>query len=142
MTLADAPLLQTRLGCTAVTLLLCLGIGIRLANLNIVTGRSPDEHNYTLQANILLQEGSAGLRRMAVEYQRDPAARLAGPPTRAGYLWMLAATMRLTGRTDDGVGAVLSCAASIGSLFILTLIGIRFFPPWATLFALLFFIVS
>jgi 4-amino-4-deoxy-L-arabinose transferase-like glycosyltransferase len=140
--IAEAPLLRTRLGCTAVAVLLCLGIGVRLANLNIVTGRSPDETNYTRQANTLLQDGTAGLRGMAAEYQRDPAVRLAGPPTRAGYLWMLAATMRLTGKNDESVGAVLSCAASIGSLFVLTLIGIRFFPPWATLFALLFLVVS
>lgn len=140
--LAEAPLLQTRLGCTAVAVLLCLGIGLRLANLSIVTGRSPDETNYTRQANTLLQEGAAGLRGMAAEYQRDPAARLAGPPTRAGYLWMLAATMRLTGKNDESAGAFLSCAASIGSLFLLTLIGIRFLPPWATLFALLFLAVS
>jgi len=140
--IAEAPLLQTRLGCTAVAVLLCLGIGLRLANLDIVTGRSPDETNYTRQANILQRDGTAGLRGIAAEYQRDPAARLAGPPTRAGYLWMLAATMQLTGKNDESVGAVLSCAASIGSLFILTLLGIRFFPPWATLFALLFLAVS
>jgi 4-amino-4-deoxy-L-arabinose transferase-like glycosyltransferase len=79
---------------------------------------------------------------MAAEYQRDPAFRLYPPPTRAGYLWMLAATMRLTGRNDESVGAFLSCAASIGSLFLLALIGIRFFPPWATFFALLFLAVS
>jgi hypothetical protein len=142
MMIAEAPLLQTRLGCTVVAVLLCLGIGIRLANLNIVTGRSPDETNYTRQANTLLQDGTAGLRGIAAEYQRDPGARLAGPPTRAGYLWMLAATMRLTNKNDESVGAVFSCAASIGSLFVLTLIGIRFFPPWATLFALLFLVVS
>ncbi len=140
--IAEAPLLQTRLGCTAVAVLLCLGIGLRLANLSIEIGRSPDEINYTRQANTLLQNGTAGLRAMAAEYQRDPAARLAGPPTRAGYLWMLAATMHLTGKNDESAGSVLSCAASIGSLFILTLIGIRFFPPWATPFALLFLAVS
>jgi dolichyl-phosphate-mannose-protein mannosyltransferase/tetratricopeptide repeat protein len=139
--IAETPYLQKRLGLAAGAALLCLGIGLRLANLSIVTGRSPDETNYTRQANTLLQDGTAGLRAIAAEYQRDPAARLAGPPTRAGYLWMLAAAMRLTGRNDENVGALLSCAASIGSLFILTLIGIRFFPPWATLFALLFLAV-
>ena len=140
--IAEAPSSQTRLGCTAIAVLLCLGIGLRVANLNNVAGRSPDETNYTRQANTLLQEGSAGLQRLAAEYQRDPAARIAGPPTRAGYLWLLAATMRLTGKTDESAGVALSCAASIGSLFLLTLIGIRFFPLWATLFALLSLAVS
>ena len=50
--------------------------------------------------------------------------------------------MRLTGGRDERVGAYLSCAASIGSLFVLALIGVRFFPSWATFFALLFFAVS
>ena len=140
--MAEAPLLQTRLGCVVLTILLCLGIGLRLANLSIATGRSPDETNYTAQAMTLLKDGSAGLKAIADEYQQNPAARLAGPPTRAGYLWLLATTMRLTGHADVSAGAVLSCAASIGSLFLLTLIGIRFFPPWATLFALLSFVVS
>ena len=139
---AGTALLQTRLGCTAIAVLLCLGIGLRLSHLSIVSGRSPDETNYTRQANILLQDGTAGLRRMAAEYQRDPAVRLSPPPTRAGYLWMLAATMRLTHHTDESVGASLSTAASIGSLFVLTLIGVQFFPAWATLFALLFLAVS
>ena len=139
---AGAGLLQTRLRCTATAVLLCLGIGLRLSHLSIVTGRSPDETNYTRQANILLQEGTAGLKRMAAEYQRDPAVRLSPPPTRAGYLWMLAAAMRFTHNNDERVGASLSTAASIGSLFVLTLIGIRFFPAWARLFALLFLTVS
>ncbi len=143
----DSPLLRTRAGCVVTTLLLCLGIGMRVKNLEIPTGRSPDETNYTLQANRLLNEGTtAGLRGIAAEYQSDPAARLAGPPTRAGYLWLLAATLhisgRVTGKSDASAGAILSCATSIGSLLMLTLIGIRFFPPWATLFAMLFFIVS
>lgn len=139
---ADAPLLQTRLGCTTTAVLLCLGIGLRLANLENVTRRTPDEIVYTRQANLVLQQGTEGVRSLVAQYQRDPSVRLYPPPTRAGYLWALAATMRLGGRTDEGAGAILSCAASVGSLFMLTLVGIRFFPPWATLFALLFFSVS
>jgi 4-amino-4-deoxy-L-arabinose transferase-like glycosyltransferase len=50
--------------------------------------------------------------------------------------------MQLTGGRDESVGASLSCAASIGSLFIVALIGVRFFPSWATFFAVLFFAVS
>lgn len=138
----ESPLLKSRLELIALATLLCLGSAIRVANLGIETGRSPDETNYTAQANTVLQHGTAGLRHIAEEYQRDPAARLAGPPTRAGYLWALAATMRLTGKNDESVGAVLSCVASIGSLIILALIGVRFFPPWATLFPVLFLAVS
>src|SRR5262245_42324530 len=117
--LLESPLLRSRLGCVAVTLLLVLGSWIRVRNLDVSPGRSPDESNYTAQANRLLREGQAGLRGIADEYLREPAARLAGPPTRAGYLWALAATMKLTGRTDETAGALLSCVASIGSLLLL-----------------------
>jgi hypothetical protein len=140
--LTGSRLLQTRFGWILVAVLLSVGIGIRLSNLRIPTGRSPDETNYTKQANTLRQDGVAGLRSIALEYQSDPAARLAGPPTRLGYLAILAATVRLTGKMDETAGAVLSCAASIGTLIIVALIGVRFFPPWATLFALLFLAVS
>lgn len=139
--LLDSALLRSRLGCVAVVCLLYFGISLRVRNLEIPTGRSPDETNYTAQAVRLLREGGAGLRGIAAEYLADPAARLAGPPSRAGYLWALAVTMKLTGRVDETAGAWLSCAASVGSLLLVALIGIRFFPPWATVFALLFFAI-
>lgn len=142
VSLFESPLLRTQVGCVLTTLLLCLGIGLRLRNLSIETGRSPDENNYTAQAQRLLREGGAGLRGMAREYIADPAARLAGPPTRAGYLWALAGVMRFTGRADATAGALLSTAASIGSLLLVALIGIRFFPPWAALPAMLLFAVN
>ncbi|MBI4480573.1 MAG: hypothetical protein HY651_11170 [Acidobacteria bacterium] len=126
----------------ASAVLLCLGIGLRVANLHNVTGRTPDETVYTKQTNVLLQSGNAGLRVLVAEYQNDPTTRLFPPPTRIGYLWLLAATMRLTGKTDESAGAYLSCAASIGSLLLLALFGLRFFPPWAAVGALLFFAVS
>ena len=133
---------RTRLGIATIGALLCLGAALRVANLSNVSSRTPDELVYTLQAKFLLQGGQAALRSLIAEYQRDPVIRLFPPPTRLGYLLPLAAAMRLTGGRDESVGAYLSCAASIGSLFILALIGVRFFPSWATFFALLFFAVS
>ena len=126
----------------ASAVLFCLGTGLRLANLHNVTGRTPDETVYTKQTNVLFQSGNAGLRVLVAEYQNDPTMRLFPPPTRTGYLRMLAVTMRLTGKTDESAGAYLSCAASIGSLLLLALFGLRFFPPWAAVVALLFFAVS
>jgi 4-amino-4-deoxy-L-arabinose transferase-like glycosyltransferase len=136
------PMRTTQLGIATISALLCLGAVLRVANLSNVSSRSPDERVYTIQAKVLLQRGQAGLRSLIAEFQQNPAARLYPTPTRLGYLWPLAAAMRLTGERDEEVGACLSCAASIGSLFILALIGVRFFPSWATLFALLFFAVS
>jgi 4-amino-4-deoxy-L-arabinose transferase-like glycosyltransferase len=133
---------RTQLGIATIGALLCLGVALRLANCSNVSSRTPDEIVYTNQAKLLLQRGQAGLTSLIAEYQRNPAARLFPPPTRLGYLWPLAAAMQLTGGRDESVGASLSCAASIGSLFIVALIGVRFFPSWATFFAVLFFAVS
>src|SRR5438552_13155111 len=116
----------TQLGLATISALLCLGTVLRVANLSNVSSRSPDERVYTIQAKVLLQRGQAGLRSLIAEFQQNPAARLYPTPTRLGYLWPLAAVMRLTGGRDERVGAYLSCAASIGSLFILALIGVRF----------------
>jgi 4-amino-4-deoxy-L-arabinose transferase-like glycosyltransferase len=136
------PTRTTQLGIATIGALLCLGAVLRVANLSNVSSRSPDERVYTAQAKALLEKGQAGLRSLIAEFQQDPVVRRYPPPTRLGYLWPLAAAMRLTGERDERVGAYLSCAASMGSLFILALIGVRFFPSWATFFALLFFAVS
>ncbi len=133
---------RTRPGVATISALLFLGAVLRVANLSNVSSRSPDERVYTIQAKILLQRGQAGLRSMIAEFQQDRIARLYPPPTRLGYVWPLAAAMGLTGRLDESVGAYLSCVASIGSLFILAMIGVCFFPSWAAFFALLFFAVS
>src|SRR5919197_2281773 len=126
----------------ALVVLLAVGVGLRLANLGNVSSRTPDERVYTYQANVLLHPGTAGLRALVTEYQRDPVVRQYPTPTRAGYLWLLTTVMRITGSTDVSVGAGISCVASIGSLLVLFLIGVRFFPPWAMLFAGLFFAIS
>src|SRR5207245_9437293 len=115
--------------------LLFLGAVLRVANLSNVSSRSPDERVYRSQAKILLQRGQAGLRSMIAEFQQDRIARLYQPPTRLGYVWPLAAAMGLTGRLDESVGAYLSCVASIGSVFILAMIGGCCFPLWAAVFA-------
>jgi len=139
---AENNFFRTRLGIATIAALLCLGAALRLANLSNVSARTPDERVYTIQGSVLLNGGHAGLRSLVSKFQQDPVLRLFPPPTRLGYTWPLAAAMRLTGKMDESVGAYLSCAASIGSLFILALIGVRFFPFWATLFALVFFAVS
>jgi tetratricopeptide (TPR) repeat protein len=126
----------------AIIALLSLGIWLRLTNLGNITSRSPDERIYTRQANTVLKYGNRGIRTLAAEHIRDAETRLYPPPTRVGYIWMVAAAMQLSGRMDENAGAYLSCAASIGSLVIVAIIAVRFFPGWLPFFALLFFCVS
>lgn len=122
--------------------ILLLGIGARIANLGNVSARTPDERVYKSQADMWRAQGAAGLRTLVGAYERDPQAQLYPPPTRVGMIRLVAATMSLTGRDDESAGAMLSCAASIGSLLMLALIGFRVFPPWAAVCGLLFYAVS
>jgi hypothetical protein len=126
----------------AAGVILLLGIGARIANLGNVNSRTPDERVYKSQAGMWRAQGAAGLRMLVSAYERDPEAQLYPPPTRVGMIRLVAATMSLTGRDDESAGAILSCAASIGSLVMLALISFRFFPPWAAVCGLLFYAVS
>ena len=111
--------------------LVCIAAGLRVANFGNVNTRTPDERVYTYQAKTWLESGRAGIRSMVEEYKGDAETRWYPPPTRVGMIRLVAAAMRWTGRSDESVGARLSCAASIGSLVVLALIGVRFLPPWA-----------
>jgi 4-amino-4-deoxy-L-arabinose transferase-like glycosyltransferase len=122
-------------------LLLCFAALLRLGNLGNVTSRTPDERVYTSQANIWLQSGRIGLRSMVAQYEAVPEAQYYPPPTRVGMIRLVAVMMRWTGRNDESVGALIACAASVGSLFVLALIGVRFLPALAALLALLFYAV-
>src|SRR5450432_1428970 len=99
--------------------LVCIAAGLRLANLQNVVSRTPDERVYTSQAKTWLESGPAGIRSMIAEYKADAETRLYPPPTRVGMIRLVAFMMRRTGREDESVGARISCAASIGSLLVL-----------------------
>ncbi len=121
--------------------LVCMAAGLRLANLGNVNSPTPDERVYTYQAKTWLDSGPNGMRGMIDEYKSDAETRLYPPPTRVGMIRLVADLMRWTGRYDESVGARISCAASIGSVLVLALIGIRFLPLWAAIPAMLFYAV-
>src|SRR3569623_13675 len=123
-------------------ILACMAAGLRLVNLRNVTSRTPDERVYTYQAKTGVDQGpAAGMRSLIAEYKADPDAKLYPPPTRAGMIRMTAAVMRWTGRYGEDTGALISCVASIGSVAVLALLAVRFFPPWAAIAAMLFYAV-
>lgn len=121
---------------------LTIGIGLRIDNLNNITRRSPDEKIYTQQAKAIALEGLEGARLWIQEYNLNKAWWIFPPPTRVGYLWLVAFVMKITNSMDEKVGAYISCAFSIISLLLLIVLGLRFFNPWIALTALLFMSVS
>lgn len=119
-----------------------IGVGLRIQNLNNVSRRSPDEGIYTEQANIIAKLGNPGLKLMVDEYNAREELWILPPPTRIGYLGLLAGVMTIIDRWDDQVGVYISAVFSICTLLLLVFLGLRFFNPITTLFALLFLSVS
>jgi hypothetical protein len=112
-----------------------LGTLLRVASLDGVSRRTPDEYTYTDQANVLLDMGTAaGYPVLFANFARDPVRP---SPTRIGYHWLLTTTMRLTGNRTPLAGAWLACVASVLSLALLAAIGWRFFSPVIALAATL-----
>jgi len=119
-----------------------LAWGLRLANLGNVRWRTPDEHVYAHFAQEWRESGAVGITSLIGQYRNNPQAWLYPPPTRAGMIVATGIAMDFLGGDGESAGAVLSCAASLGSVLLLALIGLRFFPPRAALCALLFYAVS
>ncbi len=114
---------------------------LRVINLGNVVSRTPDEKVYTYQAQTWLQSGQTGIRSLVAEYKSDAETRLYPPPTRVGMIQLVGDLIRWTSRNDESAGARISCAASIGSLVVLAVIGIRILPPWAALAGMMFYAV-
>ncbi|MBU0604818.1 MAG: glycosyltransferase family 39 protein [Candidatus Omnitrophica bacterium] len=121
--------------------LLLTGIALRLRDLD-VKGRSPDEGVYTSQAIIVAREGIEGTRRLIGEYNADKQLWSYPPPIRIGYTYLLAAIMKAANIFDERAGTYLSTLCSIGALFMLVLLGLRFFNRWVTVVALVLMSVS
>jgi len=122
--------------------ILFLGIWLRVDGMHAVSVRSPDESTYAMEANVLRQQGAPAFRELIQRFQNDPKLAYLPSPTRAVYLWLLDISMHRTGDTSPAAGVPLSCFASIGSLFLVMLIGWRFFSPDVALFASLFYAIS
>lgn len=125
--------------CAAVFL---FGVGLRFQNLDI-TSRSPDEGTYVSQARTFLNEGFVkGVRLLIDEHNRNPDLWIYPPPTRIGYLYVLAGVMKMTNISSEMAGTYLSCACSIVILCLMGVIALRFFNPWVALAALFFMSIS
>lgn len=124
------------------TVILAIGIVLRVHSLGSVAGRSPDEGIYTFQANTIAQNGIKSFRSLVNSYNEDETLWPYPHPLRVGYLISLATVMKITNIKDVKAGAYLSCSLSIASLLLVMLLGLRFFNQWITLYALLFLSVS
>lgn len=60
------------------------------------------------------------------------------PPTRLGYVWLIAANSALTGVTGERAGALVSFVASVATLIVTAFIGLRFFNEWSAVLGVWF----
>lgn len=121
---------------------IALGVHLRLRHLDTVDSRTPDERVYARQGLALLNEGHAGIERLVSDYLADPVSQRYPPPSRAGFIALVAAAIRLTDVSDPRSVAWLSTVASVGSLAVLALLGLRFLPASAAVAGVVLFAAS
>jgi len=136
---ATVPTRLSQFQIVLMVMLVVTGVGLRLFNLQATGTRTPDERNYTMEANILRQSGSEGFAILVAKFRQDPGLP---SPARAGYLLLLARVMQMTGDETVTAGVWLSTVASIFSVLLLALLGWRFFSAPVALGALLLYDVS
>lgn len=120
-----------------------VGITLRASQLGIIAEeRSPDEQVYARQALTIVQEGLNGTKGLVEEHLENKDLWIYPPPTRIGYIYLLAGAMNITHMTDERAGSYLSLVCSIMILTLVVLIGLRFFNPWITVFGLFLMCVS
>ena len=123
-------------------LLLAVGGAVRIASMNSVARRTPDENIYTWESNAIAERGIEGFRSLVDKFQKDPSLFQYPSPARAGFLWMEAAFARLTGDRDGCAGALFSCVASIATLALLGFAALRWLGPQVAGTAMLLYAIS
>ena len=109
------------------------GVALRTADMSDVVTRTPDERVYTHYAVAVVDGGLPAVRRVFADYLSDPSSWIYPGPTRLTHVFLFATMMRITDLRDSRAGAMVSWAASVGSLVLTAWIGYRFFNPWVGL---------
>ena len=123
---------------TLLFILLAAGTTLRCLPSHAVHN-SPDELNYAHQSTLVLQQGRAAFPILAADFRAHP---FLPPPTRAGFLYLVAAVISLTGHADVSAGLALSAFASILALLLFARLAWRFFTPAVALSALTLYAAS
>ncbi|MGD9153683.1 MAG: hypothetical protein PVG30_08565 [Gammaproteobacteria bacterium] len=112
------------------------GVFLRYQSTLIPYHHGPDEMIYGYRAYQISLHGRAASIRSAKQDIQNKKMQLYPPPTRIGYLVPLAGIMKVSHQYNLLPGVLLSFFASVGSLLLLIIFGLRFFNRWTTLIAL------
>ena len=118
-----------------------MAITLRLSNREVVE-RTPDEKFYIQYATYVAGSGIEGGRALVQKYNRDIRLWIYPPPTRLGYIYLVAGVMKLSGVSADRAAVSVSSVFSIGGFFVAAWLGLRFFDRWAVLVGLALLSVS
>ena len=116
-------------------------ITLRLSNREVAS-RSPDEEVYIHYATRVAGSGIEGSRALVESYNTDGRQWIYPSPIRIGYIYLVAAVMKLSGASAKQAAVSISSIFSIGGFFVAALLGLRFFDRWAVLVGLALLSVS
>lgn len=109
--------------------ILIAGLIFRLHNVGTVQRQGFDAFHYSRQAQIALEQGSAGLRAEAARFQSDKSMWGVPPPWRAGFLYAAAGWMALTNTTGPETMAYFAAWIDALALVLLGFLSWRLFGP-------------
>jgi hypothetical protein len=116
-------------------------ITLRLSNREVAS-RTPDEKVYIHYATHVAGSGIEGSRALVDSYNSDIQQWIYPSPIRLGYIYLVAAVMKLSGASAEGASVSVSSIFSIGGFLVAALLGLRFFERWAVLVGLALLSVS
>ncbi len=107
-----------------------------------VTERTPDERVYMADATRITESGPGAIRALVADLNQTRDQWIYPPPTRVGFIFLVAGVMKITGATAEGAAVWISFVFSLLGLCITGLLGWRLFNRWVGLIAMAFLSVS
>lgn len=126
----------------AVVVLFVVAIIFRWNALQSIKKRTPDERIYASYADAVVRSGPLAIRSLVNNYDANKGQWIYPPPTRVGYICLVAAVEKITDTSAERAGAWLSFAFSLLTFLVVAAIGWRYFNRWAALCGLAFLVVS
>jgi hypothetical protein len=93
-------------------------------------------------ATQVADSGTQGAHMLVQSYNRDKQQWIYPPPIRLGYIYLVAAVMKLSGASPERAAVSVSSIFSVMGFFVVALLGLRFFDRWAVLVGLALLSVS
>lgn len=128
---------------------ICLFIGLSVAAIEFrwsavrgINWRTPDEQTYGAYADEVVKAGPTAISKLVKDYIRTRDRWVYPPPTRVGYVYLVAGIATLTGGGTERCAIFLSFVCSILTYLIGAVLGWRFFNRWMVLPGLAFLAVS